>query len=415
MTENVAVSSENNSELEKTEEETCIVEPLATPYRMIFSLDKDELEKEIVNFWKESGELIVEKTKYKGKKQKGGKTDLKKARQAIEKSYGYTALYGNIFTKFSADKIKEKYEAEKKRCMYIQDFSLDLRDENNPTLLCIFYFWSEMYFTGTLNYDIDQPAHWDEEKEFERRCKQLQQIHKISTETESDSINEDQEVLIDLITSCEGKACDEKGFRGRTLKVGSIIIPELKEALLQHKSGDLFELSYVSTQKDAFENKTIDAHVKIFKVLDITHMDMDDDALYQKEGFEDKASFKEIFSKQYNEYVMNAKRSLAFDHIVNQLIMEGEFNDIPQGWVAMRSKFFADQHIQSCGGNLEKARKTLGLAEDAPINKAFEGRVFQEALNQMAVHLYCDMWNLEADANAMAAHILSKVNWVLPK
>jgi len=421
---------ENTENIKETKvEEILVLEPLAAPYRLIFSLDKDELEKEISEFWDVNGNDIVKKVNYKGKKRKGGGVDLKKARPSIEKSYGHKALYGNILSKIVVDKVKEKYGSEGKRCMYIQKLTLDLKDENNPLLLCIFYFWSRMTFDGTLNYDIDQPVHWNLEREIQNRQEQLQQIHKISTEQvipetgevldnifyDSKYISEDQEVLIDLIASCEGKPCDEKSFRGKTLKVGTIMPIELRQSILDHKSGDLFELSYVNTQKDAFEDKTVEAHVKIFKVLDITYIDKEDDALYQKEGFEDFEGFKEAFEKQYNDYITNAKRSLSFDHIVNQLITESEFENLPQPWVDMRSKFFADQHIQNYGGNLEKSRKSLGIAEDAPINKAFEGRVFQEALNQMAIHQYCDMFSLETDANVMADHILTNVNWILPQ
>ncbi|MDC1299883.1 hypothetical protein N8Z24_00090 [bacterium] len=401
--------------METKAEDTFSVEPLATPYRMIFSVDKEKLEKEISEFWEKNGQDLAKATGYKGKKHKGGTLDLKKARESIEKSFKAKRLYGNILSEFVVAKIKEEYEEKNERCMYISDINLDKKDPENPLILCMFYFWSKLHFDGEIDYNVKEMPNWDLEKEFGNRCKQLQLSHKISTEVTPEALTEDNEVLLDIIASCEGKACEDKTFRGVTHRIGNLQIPELKEELLKHKSGDLFEMSYVSQQEDSYKDKELSLHVKIFQVFDISYTDIDDDELYKKENFETKEEFRKSFEEQFTRYIDQARRSVSFDHVINQLAMGGQFDNLPQGWIEMRAKSFKDQHMQHFNGDEEKARKSLGVKPGQPIERAFEGRVLREAVNQMAIFAYCDLEGIDTDAEKVADHILTKVTWTKPE
>ena len=415
MTENLEQSSKSEDIVEtksEEQEEVFSLEPMATPYRIIFTPDKEALEEEISKYWEKNGQDLAKATGYKGKKGKGGKIDLKKARKSIEKAFGAKQLYGNILSDFVVDKVLEKYEEEKKRVMYIEDIALDKKDPEKPVILCRFYFWSKLHFDGELDFNVHEHPNWDEEREFQNRCNHIRLNHKIRKPLEEGDLTEETEVVLDLIASCEGVACEAKTFRGQTYKIGALQIPELREELLKHKSGDLFEMSYVSDQEDDYKGKTVDLQVKILQAFEISYYDIDDDALYKKENFDTKEDFKKTFDEQFSQYLLQAKRSVAFDHVIEQMVLEGSFDNLPQGWIEMRAKFFKDQHLQHFNGDEHRARQALQLEEGKPLERAFEGRVLKEAVNQMAIHAYCDMHDLPVDAEKMADHILEKVTWV---
>ena len=391
-----------------------VVEPMATPYRAIIHLDKTEIQKELDDFWKEYGEILVKNSNYKGKKSKGGKVDLKKARQVMESTQGLSTLYGPPLANWANTYIDKNYQDLSEKVLYVNRVKLEKWDSEEPYLIAWFYFWPKLNFFDKLDFKIKRQIPRDLDKAIEGRLKDLQNQNKVYKTIDHDDWTDQMEVNLDIITSLNGEPYEEGTLRKKWLKLENIVSQPLRDAIHKHKLGDLFETSFENpfkTPKEGEEPEIIDATVKIYGVRLGEVLDLEDPKLYESAKVESKEEFIEKFTQEYNKYMDDSERQYAFDEIMNQLTMNGKLEAIPQNWIDLNTENFMKMHIKQMG-DLQKAKKAVGASNDQNYRQMVESQVIKDTVSRMAVRAYSAMYNVPEDPEVVSYHINSQVEWI---
>ncbi len=403
------------SEEVKIEIPEVTIEALAVQHRAIIKMDDEQLREDFDTFWKENGEMLSKQFNYKGKKLKGGKTDLKRAKAALEKSVGAGKLYARVV----AEQLGDRVEAEEdRRVMTINAVSLHNFEGETQTMGVIqFFYWPEIHFDkDKLNLEITRRAKFDEEEHRTSRQNQLQQQHAMYTKFEGEGVNENQRVLIDVISACNGEAYDNLTYRGQWREINQIVPDEVKEAVLEHTSGDLFEIDFDNPVPGELNGENVHAHVKLYEVQDIELLDIEGDELYEASDFESKADFLKKFSDEFKAYTDNASKYQAFNEVITQIVEEAsEIDPIPQRWYDVNVEGVMQRHIDQFKGDKNMAMRAAGAKDMEELQRKFEGQIHQESLQQCAINWYAKNFNTPNDAEAVSTDLLTKVIWSDPE
>jgi len=395
--------------IEKGFEPEVSIEPLATPYRTIIRTNSKELREHLDKFWKQHGEVIAKQVNYKGKKEKGGKLNLNDAQRFIEKNYGLVKLYSEPISELVNGFVTAE---QKQKIMLITDLHVMDFDKEVCSIIAFLYFWSKINFKEEIGFNIVDIFKSNFEEEMQKRCKNLQQQHRIKTSLENCSeITDETEAQFDVLASIEGEAYEEGTLRNVSLLVKNISNVVLKESIKQHKTGDLFEIQYENTREGELKGKIINAVVKIHEGFSIELHNLDEDEIYQIAGYEDKKDFEKKFREEFDNYEKNVKQNRAFEHVIHQIISKGEFEPIPQEWIRKNLDLFIERHIREYKGDKERALKAIGVDSEANLRKSFEGQIYKETMNQMAIHTYAEKFGIDSKVEVVVDDIMKRVVW----
>lgn len=390
-----------------------VVEALATPYRALIPVTQEDLRPKFDEFWKEYGHLIADKYGYKGKKGKGGQIDLQKAQTSLETSVGHSKLYDQVIASWATDAINEQYKSLNDQVLYVSNVKIDGWESDDAYVVAFFYFWPKLTFKGGIDFEVKRQVPRDLDKAIEGRLKDLQNQYKEYTPVTED-LTEEMEVLVDIIASLNNEPYQEGTVRKQWFQIKEIISGELKLEIIKHKVGDLFEVEFVNPFKpitEGEEPEILTAAVKIYDARLGRLREQDDIELYKAANFESKEAFIEKFTQEYNDYMDRAEQQLAFDHVMDQLTMQGSLEAIPQAWINLNTDHFVSNHIKQAG-DIQKAMKMVGAPTQNKYKQMFEGKVLKDTINRMAVQAYANRYGLELEPKLIMDHIMTQVEWV---
>jgi len=404
--------TEETKEIEKIEkgfEPEITIEPLAVPYRSILRISSSELREYLDKFWTQHGESIAKAVNYKGKKEKGGKLHLKEAQKFVEKNYGLVKIYAETLSELVNGFVTSE---QKNKIMMITDIHVVDFDKEICSILSFFYFWSKIHFDQELDFCLTNPLNSTFETEMKKRIETLQRQYCIKSSLENGvEISDNYEVKLDLLASIDGNPYEEGTLRGVSVVVKNISNPVLKESVKQHKIGDLFELQYENPREGDLKGKIVSAVVKIHEGFSIEYHDPIENELYEVAGYESFEGFEKKFKEEFDNYMKNVRENAAFEHVINQIISKGVFDPIPQEWVRKNLELFIERHMKEYKGDKQKAYKALGVDSEEGLQRAFEGQIYKETINQMAIYAYANKFGIDSKIDKVVEDIMSKVAW----
>jgi len=126
-----------------------VISPLATPYRALISVDREDLKKKFDAHWSIYKDYIIKKYKIKAR-------SPNKARGMAESTIGYTGLYEDqILDAATSRLIKENVEI-----LHIEEFDLhnfDTEGVDKATIVVIYFPFPELIFEGELDWEVETP------------------------------------------------------------------------------------------------------------------------------------------------------------------------------------------------------------------------------------------------------------------
>jgi len=383
-----------------------VVEALAPPYRVVIYVPYKELREKFDDFWDEFGERLIAKFKIKARKQKGG--GQPQARKMLEKKLRPSKLYGNILSKIIREKLTDDI-------MFVEGlelFNYPPPENEHPQIVSIVYFVPELEMRGTINWAVKRPPLPPEEDEWERRLKEVQRQHRSMEPDEGSVVTEKHKVLLDVTASVDGEPYIAGTFQGQWLEVDVIHIPELKESLLRHERGDLFEVEFEAKHDKKINGKMVQASVKVHD-LQIIHTPEIDDELAKDAGFEDLEDFRKRFHQDYGKYVKNAEKSTAVDHVINQIMLNSRIPPFPQEWINQNVDRIMEIHLQNFKGDRKRAMAAVAVDNEEDFRQKFVGQLYRDYMQQLAMRYYCKLYEIEKEgSDEMFDSILSQVRWI---
>ena len=400
-------SQEPKSQLEDTSQEKkdLVITPLAIHYNAEIVLDDSELRAEFDKYWEEFGEGIALEH-YKGKKKKGGKLDLSKAKKVLESTLGVRKLYNPVLTKILGERVEQESDMP---IMFVTDLSLlNFEKEFEDTIGIIqYYYWPNLEMDAEIDFEIKRDQVFNAESEFVTRCKVLQdQQRTYSTEETDIDPTKDQRVFVDIIVSSDGEALASLTKRSSWLDVKHISPESIKTSILEHHKGDLFELDF------EHEGKECHAHVKIYDVNDIEYLDIEDEELYKKAGHASRQDFKDVFMKNFESFVDQHEKNLAYNKVITQIMFGSKYSNIPQRWIVLNRDNSVASHLAAYGNDKNKALKAIGASTEDQMRDMFAGQVYKDTVTQMVLYWYSKKFNCLADAQSVANDAWSRAIWV---
>ena len=385
-----------------------IIEPLAPPYRVVIYFEQGELQEKLDAFWETHGENIIKKLQVKTQKRKGGAQP--NARKLIEKKFRPSQIYGEVLSRI----VTEKVEGDIMFLEGVELFNYPPSKKNPwPQLVSVIYFVPELKMNGTINWAVKHPPIPPEEEEWGRRQLEVQRQHRIFEPDEGGvDVTEGHQVFLDVTASIEGEPYVKGTFQGQWLEVEVVSIPELKAALLEHKKGDLFEVSFTQQLDPEVAGKTVDASVKVHDLKIIRTPEVDDD-LAKDAGYGDLVDFRKRFHTDYVKYLQNARQATATDHVLGQIMMQSRVPAFPEEWVGKNIERLIARHLEQFKGDLKKGMAALGVPDKESFEQSFKGQLYREYMQQLAVRAYCKMYEIEEPgSDEMFESILSQVKWI---
>ena len=384
------------------------IEPLPQQFRASIPLDYKELRAKFDEFWEENMEKILARYPLKNfKKKKGYK---KSPKVILEKTFKPQKLYSPVLTELFLEKIDN--------ILFIEAVDLfNFEEDTIPYLVGLFYYIPEL----TLNCDLDEldltvpePNVKTVDEEWERRCKEFQKKHQILEIYEGDDVQEGHNALLDIMASCDGEPYNPISCRTTWHLVKDIRFPELKQAILEHKKGDLFEVDFKFNEGDT--EKLIKAAVKIHELQTVEFPELDDE-LAKKEKFETFDGLKNKFQEGYAKYITDMKEGLAFDTCINAITQNSTIPIAPSIYVKANVSKILDQHSQASNGDLDAAARRLGLKDAEALQAQCEIQVQQNFIRDLAIRKYVDLFEVEVDTDNYDKAIddmVERVEWIEP-
>jgi FKBP-type peptidyl-prolyl cis-trans isomerase (trigger factor) len=408
MTENQELKSESEDIVvgDLSHPKETIIEPLSAPYRAVIWFEYDELKALFDDHWEKYGQAIIANTKVQARSNR-------KAREILEKSYGLAQLYGAVLQEIVYSNIDRDI-------MFLEGMKVYnyVPDSDDLHMVAVFYYVPELELKAEeeLNWEVPALPMPPEEEERERRLKQLQQQYKTVQEAEEGAvIDEHSEVCMDLTASIEGKPYPLASFQGQWLEWKTLHYEELKDALLGHKVGDLFETEFEARYDADVNGKTVNAQVKIHGLRVITYPEIDDD-LAKDDGYENLEDFNKRFHDDFEKYVSRAKQATVVDNLLHQILMKSTIPMFPDEWVKKNVEGMVAKHVSRFDGDKSKARKALQVSSNDDMSEKFKGQLYGEYLQQLAARAYCSWYDCgEPGSDEMFEHMLQNVEWVEEK
>lgn len=391
-----------------------IIENLATPYRAFIPVSDEDLQVVYDKEWEENQDNIIRASNYKGKKLKGGGIDKKKARKAIESRMGVSAMYEEPLAHYASERIL----AETGKDVILTNAVSVRKDGDASIIMFNYYYYPEVIFDKELDWNCDKGPQRDSVQEFTNRCTDLQYKHRsLELLEDGSSLTEDTEVVIDIIAAIDGKSYAYGTVKNHKTMIGDLTSPELLKAVLEHKKGDLFTVTYVNplNDKDNLE-KTVDAQVRIHEAYKVTLLDLDDELIYTSAGFDSKAAFRAKFDEDFAKYVKNAESQLVANHIMSQIMSEGTIEPIPQQYINLGASSIVRKHYAMFGGDKDKALSAVQCTEGELIDRSAQ-QVMQDVIQKMGWRKYAQIFDyaMTVDTEELIDDMLERVNWVEKK
>jgi len=401
---------------EEVKEPQFIIDQLAIEHRAVVELDDEFLKEKFNEYWAEYGEMLVRQHNYKGKKLKGGKIDLDKAKAFLEKSVGENVLYRRVVAELLGDMVEDKTG---KTVMTVNSVRLHGYNVSDMMTMGVitYYYWPEITLDkDKLDLTLVRRGNFDFEHHLESRKKSLQHTKAQYKKYEGEGVNESQRVLIDIIASCNKEPYAELTSRGSWIEVKHIQPKEIQEEVLKHNSGDLFEVNFDNPIPGDLNGETAHAHVKVYEVQDIEYLDLEDDELYEVSGFESKQDFEDKFKVEFEEYKENASKYQAFNEIIQRILSMAEsFDMIPNRWYDVNLDTIIQRHIDQNGGDKYAAFKAAGARDMNDLKDKFQSRLYQETVQQMAYNWYAKAFNCIPDHESISTDLITRVVWQDPE
>lgn len=380
-----------------------IIEPMAQPHRVIIPVPYDEIRESFDEFWAENEDAIINKFKVKGRKLKGGK--MKDAQSIAENNIGFRQLYTPVFVNKIHDNIKD--------VLFVEDVEGKIDPDNEK----VFNIYGKFYYTPQIvldkdpDFNVEKRFNDNVEEMYESRLEDLKRKYRTIQDYEGD-IQVDHSILVDIISSCDGEPYDRGTARGKPFVVKDL--PEaMRDAILEHKKEDLFEVSYVADGRDPeMEGKTINSHIKIYNVQEIILPEINDE-LIKEENFENMEEFRAKFEEDYNNYLENSKKSIVMDHIVTDIVSGLHHPEVPQVWINANIKSMKRHVIETYQGSKERAMAAMRVDKEEDMDTLLKGEVLRDLVRVMAIRAYSTYYDLDSeDDDAILDHMMENVRWV---
>lgn len=377
---------------------------------MEIKLDHKELRKRFNDFFFAREDTLVERYKVKGQKLKGGK--VKNARKILESQLGVNKMYVEVLGQILQEQIDDLLFLEGQRLV-------DFEDKEKPEALLVahFYYSPDLVMTGDIDYTCENPVRQSEEDAWADRCKELQHKHKYNEAYTEESLDvEGLEVLIDLIVSD-----DRYTLRRKWIELAHLP-KSLQTEIKAHKAGDLFETKYQAHTlqglspegEDPKDITELDAHVKIYDVRRLIRPDIDDD-LAVKEKFESLEQLKAQFQVDFDEYTERARKGVAYNHIVNQVVAASKIPQLPDSMVDREMRAQLAEHLERCHKDEQLAMKVVGASNRKDMEKQFRHRVIQEIVAGLAAKKYAKIHGMPVKEELLVDHMTNEIEWVEKK
>ena len=348
---------------------------------------------------------------YKGKKLSGGTFDMEKAKSSLEETVGLEKLYSTVLAKYVVTAVDEKLMSDKTKTMFINDIRLASFDEEKDNfIVSILFLWPEMQYEGEIDFNIERKIPRNFQEAFDKRCKDLSTKHRTTSEIVG-TIDAKTNVTFDIKSELEGEIFPNFTFENHNIDAENINPEALKLAIIGNSTGNTFEVEFPNPIKGDKFGLPIKSLVTIKEAFSVKYMDITDEQLYKAEGFESLEEFRKMFEEQYNNYMDNSDKHMAYEEIMDGIMQKAYFETIPQAWINNNAQSFMDRHLKSVGGDKNKAMAQLGVKTDAQMIHKFEGEVYKQTINQMALNWYSKKYNVEPNFESVASAIISRVIW----
>jgi len=383
------------------------VEPLPSPYKAVIELSFDVLREKFDEYWRENEVDTLAKYPVHAKKEKGGKVPT--AKKLLENNVPLNKLYARVLFDVLRDSVADVF--------FVEHVGLNnFKKGQNAEITGIFYTYPELELEEPISYKVKRVFSQDANEQWENRKLELQHKYKVKTPYEGEDIREDHDILMDIHASCEGEPHEQGTFHRQWVEWKLLNIPKLKEELLKHKKGDLFEISYELDPKKApeMEGKTVEAQVKIYELQTVEYPEVDD-SLAKQESFDSLEELEKTFKEEYARYMQQAEKSVIADHLINEILTKSRIPLLPTNWVKSALNTIIEQNIMQFGGDKEKLMNAVGATTEERLHEIFKAQVHRDALQILAVRKYADMHKLdvpEEDNEDIFRHMMDHVEWV---
>jgi len=405
--ENQEQKSQSETTVDLEQPYVASLEPLPSPYRAVIEFSSKKLRKLFDDYWRENEVDILAKYPVQAKKEKGGKVPT--AKKLLENNIPLNKLYAQVLFDVVIDTVDSVFYVE-----YVNLANFVKNDVSEIT--SVFYTYPELELQEPISYEVKPAFDYDPDTQWEQRKLVLQHKHKKTAPCDDEEVKENHSILLDIHASCEGEPHAEGTFHRQWVEWKMLNVPKLKEELLQHKKGDLFEISYEldPTKAPDMEGKTIDAHVKIYELQTVEYPEIDDE-IAKKEGFDSIAELEKIFREEYENYISQARKALVADHMINEILTKSKIPLLPAKWVQFATENIIEQNSLQFGGDRKKLMNAVGATTEERLHEIFKAQAHREALTILAVRKYADMHGLdrpEEDNEDIFRHMMDHVEWV---
>lgn len=388
-------------------------EMLAVPYRAEFLVPYADLKQLFDEYWEKRHEDLINHYKHNVKKSKGGKINPDKARKMLEANVKPGKLYQEAIAAFLIDQLKEK----DKDVLHLDALDFyDYEEGKDAQIIGVVYYYPELSVANpeALVYQATRPFTSDVEKAWRGKQQELKHKYKKVSEVELTEgvVQDNYELLLDVIASCDGQPYKEGTIRGQWLEIRTLF-EAFRKSFANKNIGDLFETDFDMNGIDPdTKGKPVHATVKIFKAREIIYREVDD-SIAKEEGSASLADLQTKFEKEYNDYVNNCLKGTAADAIINTILQNSTREPLPDRWVELCTDRLIAKHVSQFGGDKTKAMSVVGAKDDDNFRRMFMGEVFRDILRVLATKWYKKYYNIgKGTDDELYADMMKRINWI---
>lgn len=346
---------------------------------------------------------IIQTYGIKGKKTANGK--IPKDALTYEKRLGETTLYYDILTGIVAKHLDDLFFIEGVNLVNFKE------GEETAHLVALFFRYPKLELLSDVDYTCTDPVKQDEAGAWADRMSEIQNKFRVLEDYMEKAVpTENAELLVDIISSQDGKPFPSYTFRRRWFNVNQL--PKtLLETLGAHEVGDLFETTLDLPDIYSGATKAVQMHVKVYEAKLIKLPEVND-ALAVQAGFESLEMLKNQFRVEFDEYVLRARKNAAIDHVINQLLQHSKLPQLPENCVFSNANLRMREHLEQYGGDKKRASLAVGAKTEDEMVHVFRRIVVKDILQQIALRKYAEIAGLSLDDPGLIDHMIEHVNFV---
>jgi hypothetical protein len=388
-------------------------EALAIPYRVEFKVPYADLKTKFDEYWGEKSDILINHFKPQVKKSKGGNVNKDKARKMLESNVKPGKLYQEAIANFLIDNLKE----QGKDILHLEALDLyDYEEGQEAQLIGVLYYYPELSVDHpeALVYQAKSPIDEDFDKAWRGKQVELKHKYKKVSEVELTEglVQDNHELLLDVIASCDGQPYEAGTIRGKWLELRTLFA-SFRQSFEKRNIGDLFETDFDMNGIDPdTKGKPIHATVKIFKAKEIIYREVDDSVAIE-EGKENLEALKNDFEKEYKNYVEGCRKGSAADAIINTILQNSVISPLPDRWTELSVGRLVNNHCLQFKGDKDKAMSVIGAKDEESMRRMFMGEVYRDIYRVIAMKWYKKFYNVPKGTDEeLYKDMLSRVNWV---